>query len=801
MHPATSEPLRTPEPPPRASLSNAPNRAKSIDLDEAALRALAAQWLAQGPDAETLADSLFDRTLATAPLRQLLAEGRWDGRMPQLECGRFGELLGRRDPAGPDGLREAGHTLRRSGLAPGAVLAGYAHHLDLLLQSLAGGPAESAVIPAAAVRGLVGAIFADAAEVLDAHAESQAERAAAAERQVHALFHSMPVGVVVLDHELRVLRANGAFNRMFGWVIAKEVLGRGIGETTRIAQLPRMIDAAMLKGSPVQDLMAFRAGEDGRRAYTCDIEPISGEAGAAALVVLRDITERHRQREAAERLQAAIDLSHDAMLLVDPQSLRYVAVNTTACRVLGYTRRELLALGPQDILGDAEIAAIETSFARLAAAGEGGEVFRTTMLRRDGRDFPVEIAQRSIRVGEQTLVVVAARDLSDREDAQARLFASEALYRQTFEHTAVGIAHVACDGRWLRVNERLCEIVGYPREELLQKTFQDITHPEDLDADLEYVAAMLRGDIPRYSMEKRYLRQDGQIVWILLTVSLVRDEGGAPRHFISVVEDIHARKAAQEENRALLLHLEERVKERTAALASANRDLEAFSYSVSHDLRAPLRSVGGFAKALELRYRSALDEVGAGYVHRLVEAVTRMDRLIEDLLRHAQAGNSVLKRVPLDLAALATEVLHRLAASEPQRRVHWQIGRMPSVSADAGLVGVAIENLLSNAWKFTSGNGVAHIGVTSEDDGQGEPVFVVRDDGVGFAPEQAERLFQPFQRLHEAAAFPGCGIGLATVARIVERHGGRIWAESRPGEGAVFRFTLGGQVREGSCRE
>ncbi|CAG0972720.1 Phytochrome-like protein cph1 [Burkholderiales bacterium] len=799
MAPVVVDELPRLEPPAAGKLAGESAYASFLGLDEFSSPDFAPPGAA--PEADVLADLLFDRCLATAPLRQLLAEGQWDGSMPQLECGRFGALLGRKDPPAPAELREAGHSLRRAGLNPGWVLAAYGHHLDALLGALEGGAGEDRSLPAGAARSLVKIALADAAQVLDAYLESQAERAAQAERQLRVLFQAMPAGVLVLNHELKVLRANVAFMRMFGWVIAREVLGRGVGEATRIGELPGIVDAVLLARGKAHDLRVFRQGEDGRRAYTCDSEAVAGEGGTAVLVMLRDVTERYRQREAAERLRAATDLSHDAMFLVDPQALHFAAVNATACKVLGYSRKELLALGPQDIIAEAEIGRLEQAYATLAAAGEAGEIAVARLLRRDGSSLPVELAQRALRVGEQQLVVVAARDLSERQEAESRLRQSEEMYRETFEHTAVGIAHVACDGRWLRMNERLCEIVGYSRDELLQKTFQDITHPEDLEADLEFVAAMLRGDIQRYSMEKRYVRKNGEAVWILLTVSLLRDEAGAPRHFIAVVKDIHAGKLAQEEHRALLATLEQRVAERTAALETANHDLEAFAYSVSHDLRAPLRSVGGFAKALEMSYRSALDELGAGYVQRLVQAVTRMDLLIEDLLRLARAGKAPVRRVPVDLAALADEMLHRLAAAEPQRRVHWSIATLPLVEADAGLTGVALENLLGNAWKFTAGRAVAHISLALERDDSGQPVFVVRDDGAGFPPERAAHLFQPFQRLHDDAEYPGSGIGLATVARVVERHGGRIWAEGRPNEGAAFRFTLGGQASGSACRE
>lgn len=771
-----------------------------LKLDPMAGERLGAALLARAPDAEALADDLFDQVLATEPLRELLADGRWDGRMPQFECGSLGRLLGGR-PGRASGLSEAGHELRRSGLAPGWLLVAYGHYLGTLIDALSRASAGGAAGPPHDCRDLVQTVLVDAAQVLDAYFEAQAERAALAERQLFTMFEAMSAGILVLDENLQVLRANRAFSDLFGWGDTREVKRCAVEEATGIGELAPLIDGVLVSGRTVHDCLLFRQSGGGRRVYTCDIEPMADENGAAALVMLRDVTDAYQQREAAEELRAAVDLSHDAILLVDPRRMALVGVNETACRMLGYSRKEMLALGPQDLLPERSATELEAAYGQLREPILRGEMLTARLRRCDNSEFPAELAQKAVRVGERDLVVISARDLSERLATEARLRDSEAMYRETFEHTAVGIAHVAPDGSWLRVNDRLCEIVGYSREELLQKTFQDITHPDDLGADLGHVAAMLRGEISRYSMEKRYLRKDGATIWILLTVALVREEDGSPRHFISVVEDIDAKIRAQEENQSLLATLESRVEERTAALVAANQDLEAFSYSVTHDLRAPLRSISGFAQALEARYGASLDALGQGYLQKVGKAVNRMDRLIEDLLRLAQIGRAPLELAPVDLAAMASEILHRLAAAEPGRQLHWHIARVPLVRGDPGWIAIALENLLANAWKFTSEKALAHIRLSVEEQPGRPPVFVISDNGIGFAAEQAENLFQPFARMPDTEKYPGHGIGLAIVARIIQRHGGTILAVSNPGEGASFRFTLGAQASPEVCRE
>lgn len=371
--------------------------------------------------------------------------------------------------------------------------------------------------------------------------------------------------------------------------------------------------------------------------------------------------------------------------------------------------------------------------------------------------------------------------------------------RATFEQAAVGIAHVAPDGRWLRVNQKLCDIVGYRHEELLAGRFQDITHPDDLDADLRFVARLLAGEIATYAMEKRYRRKDGSVVWVNLTVSLVREASGAARYFISVIEDISERKRTEQALRAseeAVRHLNEElarrvadVTERTAQLEAANRELEAFSYSVSHDLRSPLRAIDGFSQALLEDSADRLDGEGRAHLARVREATQRMGHLIDGLLSLSRLTRSEIHLAAVDLSAMAEEIVAGLRRAHPARAVTVRIAAGLRARADAGLLRVALDNLLDNAWKYTARTPHAVIEMDATTAG-GRPAFRVRDNGAGFDMQFADKLFGAFQRLHTVDEFPGSGIGLATVQRIVHRHGGRVWAEAAVDRGATFYFTL-----------
>jgi light-regulated signal transduction histidine kinase (bacteriophytochrome) len=247
----------------------------------------------------------------------------------------------------------------------------------------------------------------------------------------------------------------------------------------------------------------------------------------------------------------------------------------------------------------------------------------------------------------------------------------------------------------------------------------------------------------------------------------------------------------EEKERQLNAELEGRVRDRTAELESSTRELDAFAYSVSHDLRAPLRAVAGFSEILLEDYSGQLDDAGRGYLHRVVAGTERMGQLIDDLLNLSRAARVELLRRPVDLTAMSQRVIAELALSDRElsRGVETTVEEGMSAVGDPALLELVLRNLISNAWKFTAKESAprVHVGAAGEGD---SPVFYVRDNGAGFDMRYADKLFAPFQRLHTLDEFAGTGIGLAIVGRVIARHGGRVWAEGEPDKGAVFYFAL-----------
>ncbi len=303
--------------------------------------------------------------------------------------------------------------------------------------------------------------------------------------------------------------------------------------------------------------------------------------------------------------------------------------------------------------------------------------------------------------------------------------------------------------------------------------------------ELPLTRAVKKGEV---SIDEEWVvrQPDGRMISILTNAGPIRDKQGDIIGGVIAWRDITERRQAEQHINQLNRVLEQR----TTALEAANKELEAFSYSVSHDLRAPLRSIDGFSKILIEQYPDRLDERGRDYLGRVRAASQRMARLIDDMLNLSRVGRAPLHREPVDLSALATAMLDELCQREPERRVEITILSGMVASGDPALLRMVLDNLLSNAWKFTSGCTVARIEV-GEYMQDHERVFYVRDNGAGFDMTYVDRLFTPFQRLHTEQEFPGTGIGLAIVQRIINRHGGRVWAEGETGKGATIYFTLG----------
>ncbi|MFN7130761.1 MAG: sensor histidine kinase [Myxococcales bacterium] len=503
-----------------------------------------------------------------------------------------------------------------------------------------------------------------------------------------------------------------------------------------------------------------------------------------------------------ERFRALVDGVTDYAIFMLDREGRVASWNAGAERIKGYRAEEILGQPVSRFYLEEDASSGKAERELTIAAREGRYTEEGWRVRKDGTRFWANVVLTAIRDSEGRLIGFAkvTRDLSEQRRAAEYLKASEERFKLLVE-SLKDYAVFMLDPQgivvsWNRGAER---IKGYRAEEIIGTSFsrfyteQDRANGKPLRALNE---ALTRG---KFEEEMLRVRKDGQTFWAHVTLTPLRAPDGTLLGFAKVTRDVTERRMADEALREFARDLERRVEARTAELREANAELEAFAYSVSHDLRAPLRAIDGFSQALLDDYGDRLDAGGLRLLTRVRAGAQRMARLIDDMLMLSRLGRAHLRRDPLDVTALARRIAADLERAEPGRTLRFDIADGLRADADAGLLEIALRNLLGNAVKFTRTRQFAHIAV-GETERDGRRAFFVRDDGVGFDMAYAARLARPFQRLHHEDEFEGTGIGLATVRRVVQRHGGELWFEGAPERGATFTFTLAPPTRPGEDR-
>ncbi len=497
-----------------------------------------------------------------------------------------------------------------------------------------------------------------------------------------------------------------------------------------------------------------------------------------------------REKMASVQLAAIVKCSDDAIIGKDLDGL-ITSWNAGAEKIFGYSAGEIVGSSILRLIPP-ELQDEEHQILEKIRRGESVRHLETVRRAKDGRLINVSVTASPIKDSTGQIVGASkvARDITESKQAEQQLKNSLReigdLKAALDEHAIVAITDAR--GKITHVNDKFCAISKYSREELLGQDHRIINsghHPKEFFRNLWTTIAQGRV----WHGEIKNKAKDGSFYWVDATIVPFLNEQGKPRQYVAIRADITERKQAEEEIRELNAKLEQRVVARTAELAAANKELEAFCYSVSHDLRAPLRGLDGFSQALLEDYGDRLGEEGKNLLKRIRAGSQRMGQLIDDLLKLSRVSRSELRREPVNLSGLAVEVAEGLRERDPQRHVALQIAEDLKAYGDPQLLRVVLENLLGNAWKYTSKQPQATIEF-GRDQINGDSSFFVRDNGAGFDMQYADKLFAPFQRLHRVTEFPGTGVGLATVQRIVQRHGGRVWVQAEVSKGATFHFTL-----------
>jgi PAS domain S-box-containing protein len=621
----------------------------------------------------------------------------------------------------------------------------------------------------------------------------------------------------------------------------------------------------------------------------------------------KDVTARKQGdeelRAAEERFRAVTASTRDGIVSADGNG-RIIFWNAGAETIFGHTSGAIVGRPLTDLMPERYRDAHRAGIARFLATGEGrltGSTVEVEGLRADGSEFPVELSLGSWTHNGQTCFTGVVRDMSDRVRARHALREAEERFAGAFEGAAVGLMLAAPDGTVLRANRALCELTGWPEEELAGRRFDELLHPDERGADDPALEAMLGGRTQRLATERRLLTADGGTRFVRINLSLIRSPDDEPLHFVGQIEDVTERRRMIEaltisearykgliahlpdstihlfdhdlrlllsegdrmrahgyephalegqllqdavpppvyerlapEYRAALAgetrsfdldtydgaatywvqiaplrddlgriiggmaisrditarrHAEVALEQRAGELERSNAELEQFAYVASHDLSEPLRMVSSYLQLLRRRYHGKLDADADQFIDFAVDGAGRMRDLIDDLLTYSRAGRGDGPLEPVDSAAVVEHVVEAMRTVDDAREARFTIGELPTVLGDPHQLGQLFQNLLGNAVKFVPDDRMPEIEVTAEREGD-RWRFEVSDNGIGMEPTHAERIFRMFQRLHTRDEYPGTGIGLAIAKKVVERHGGTIWAEPRPEGGTRFRFTL-----------
>ncbi len=590
----------------------------------------------------------------------------------------------------------------------------------------------------------------------------------------------------------------------------------------------RLEDAIAGRNGPTEFRMRIGSGET--RWFRTFIRPVRVDGRVVELRgVLTDITDQKLAEMALRRSEALL------ARMADASPFGYYVIDTRTDRVLYFNDRFLEIWGLLDLRGglrrgelrNRELAARVLTLVKdpeaVAASGvplrdaENRAEVEDELTLADGRTirrFSAQLRDNEDRfygrlylfedITEQQLMVEELRRYRDeleelvrertdeltraneslRYENSERMVAmraraeSEDRLNRIFQQAPIGMAVVSLDDRFLRVNDALCRITGYARDVLLAMGPYDITHPDDVEAGHELSARLMRGELEEYVRDKRYIRRDGTTVGVHITIGVVRDQAGSPLHLLSMVEDVTERVKADEQLRVY-----------AEALRESNKDLQRFAYVASHDLQEPLRSIVSFSQLLERRLAGQEDPDVSEFLAFIIDGGQRMQALIVDLLVFSRVMTTGRPLEPTDTGQVVADVTRSLSASIEETGAVVTAEPLPVVPGDPSQLHQVFANLIGNAIKYRSPDRAPDIRIGA-DLGNGFWRFKVADNGIGIEPEYHDRIFEVFQRLHTQKEYEGTGIGLAVVKRIVERHGGRCWLESTPGEGSTFFFTL-----------
>jgi PAS domain S-box-containing protein len=622
---------------------------------------------------------------------------------------------------------------------------------------------------------------------LDHGFREMAEALREAARKERAIFENALDIICSTDGEGTFLKMSPSSLKIWGYR-PEEMIGRHFTDFLVPEEIERSVEAS-------QEVRSKKTLTNFENRYRCKYGSIVNmlwtawwsDADQVVFAMARDITERKRSesalRESEERYRLLFEGNPQPVWVYDIQTFKFLAVNQAAINRYGYSREEFLAMTIKDIRPAEDVPALLNNLSGLSSA----EPNTWRHLKKEGSIIDVEIVSHQLIFAGRKAEIVLANDVTLRLRADQALRESEERFRMMVAGVKdYAILMLDAKGHVVNWNAGAARLKGYRAEEIIGKHFSIFYPKQDIESGKPEMALAVAARDGHFEDEGGWrLRKDGSQFWANVVLTALRDQSGVLHGFTKITRDISERKRADDK----ITQINKELLERSDQLESANKELEAFSYSVSHDLRAPLRAIDGFSRILLEDYSEKLDEDG----NRLLEVVRQnaqnMGQLIDDLLAFSRLGRKAVELSPIDMTELAKGALEDLKGSDSGSRPAVKIANIPPAQGDRVLIRQVFINLLSNATKYSrlKEQPVVEIGGTTKN---GSNIYYVKDNGAGFDMKYANKLFGVFQRLHGPEEFEGTGVGLAIVQRIIHRHGGKVWAEGKVNEGATFYFTL-----------
>jgi len=617
---------------------------------------------------------------------------------------------------------------------------------------------------------------------------------------IEAIIEAVPP-LLVLDGKLRVQMANESFCKSFK-ISRRETLNRlvyklGNGQWN-IPALRILLEKVLPRKTLFKDFEVTHEFEDiGRRTMLLSGRQV--DHVQRILLFIEDVTEQRASQSALRtseiRYRRLFEAARDGILIVDPDTRKITDANPFMSELLGYPNNELLGkeLWEIGLLKDEK--ASQAAFCELKKK-HFIRYENLPLQNKTGRRHEVEFVSNLYEEDGRKVIQCNIRDITERKQAEEALRESEERFHAIFTQATVGIAQTDLEGRFTLVNKCYCDITGRKPKELLGLRMQDITHPDDLAGSMAALK-QLKEKGTRSIVEKRYLRPNGKVAWVRNSVSRINQTSADKQYSLVLTLDITKRRRDEE---ALLnaknaiaqhaLELEKVVAERTCELRETIGDLEGFSYSVSHDMRAPLRAMQSYAQFLVDDYGYKLDEQGANYLQQIMRSAVRLDRLIQDVLSYTRILHTKLPMEPVDLDRLVRDIVNSFPNGQPIKPEIEIKGVLPRVVGNEALLAQCLSNLLTNGAKFVSAGTTPRLEISAEAINLSSIRLWVKDNGIGIAPENHERIFRLFERIHPTAEYEGTGIGLTIVRKAAQRMGAHVGFESVPGKGSNFWIQM-----------